>query len=95
MSKKIRKICCDFQKKIENRKKSKIFIENQYKHFQKSRKNLEKIEIFSTFLKIFILIFNENFEILKFSKKYFFEFAIFSNFFRQEKLIFLDDFLLS
>ena len=50
---------------FETQKKSKFFIENQYKHFQKKlkkvEKNLEKFEIFSTFSKFFILIFNEKF----------------------------------
>ena len=36
-------------------KNSKMFIENEYKHFRKSRKNLEKIEIFFDFFeKVYI-----------------------------------------
>ena len=62
--KKFSKKVCDFQKIFfENRK---VFIENQYKNFQKNvEKNLDFFEIFSIFSKIFILIFNDFFDFQK------------------------------
>ena len=67
---------------FENRKFSKFFIENQYKNFQKKLKKVEKnlkknrdfFRLFWNFLYWFSM---KNFEIFRFSKKYFFSSKIF------------------
>ena len=71
---------------FENRKNSKIFIENQSKNFRKSWKNLDFFEIFSIFFNFFwtfLYWFSMKiFEIFRFSKnifsvrKYFFDFFL-------------------